>query len=62
MPYWQMLNTTKDLQKFDEFINEQQSAALNENFMDVQRAIDPELTKFLIDVVIAKSKGYVKNE
>jgi hypothetical protein len=50
----------KNLQKFNEFIKEQ--IPLNEGFVDVKIAIQDNIKTFLNDIVIAKSKGYVKNE
>lgn len=54
----------KNIPSLEEFAKElNEAASINESgITDAARAIDNDLQKFLIDVVIVKSKGYVKNE
>jgi hypothetical protein len=50
----------KNLRTFQSFLNE---AAVNESgTIKIGNAISDDLSNFLKDIVLTKSKGYVKNE
>lgn len=53
----------KNIQSFDEFTKDlNESYNINENYMKVKSNIKDDLSKFLNEIVITKSNGYIKNE